>query len=304
MKARPSKTQVLTKIGGKSLALTNLDKILWPADGYTKGDLIAYYRAVAKWILPYLKDRPLSLERYPNGVTKPGFFEKNAPQSTPPWVRTVTLDAGGKRERVRYIVCDNEATLAYVANLASIALHVWMSRTGSLDAPDFILFDLDRGEGCSLKTLATVALALATELRARKMKPLAKTTGGSGMHVFVWLRGGYSYERAREFTQEIALALQAKMPKLITVERRIAKRPRGTVYMDWVQVGRGKTVVMPFVVRPRAKAPVSMPLAWTDVQRMERSSEVDTASYFARWNLGNAPAMLQRKGDPWKARSR
>ena len=300
----PSKKRALTKIGGKTLALTNLDKVLWPADGYTKGDLIEYYRSVAKWILPYLKDRPLSLERYPNGINKPGFFEKNAPQATPPWVRTISLEAGGKRQHVRYILCNDEATLAYVSNLGSIALHVWMSRAGSLDKPDFILFDLDRGERCSIKTLATVALTLAEELRAHSMRPLAKTTGGSGLHVFIWLRGGYTYERARDFTREIALRMQEKLPKLVTLERLIAKRPRDMVYMDWAQVGRGKTVVMPFVVRPRPKAPVSMPLTWAEVSRMSRSSETDPARYFARWNLGNVPAMLRRGGNPWKGKAR
>jgi len=304
MSARSSKKQSATKVGGKTLALTNLDKVLWPADGYTKGDLITYYRSVAKWILPYLKDRPLSLERYPNGINTPGFFEKNAPQSTPQWVRTISLEAGGKREQVRYILCNDEATLAYVSNLGSIALHVWMSRVGSLDKPDFILFDLDRGERCSLKTLATVALALAGELRTKGMRPVVKTTGGSGLHVFVWLRGGYTYDRARDFTREIALRMQEQLPKLVTLERLIAKRPSDMVYMDWAQVGRGKTVVMPFVVRPRAKAPVSMPLTWAEVSRISRSREPEPSRYFARWNLGNVPAMLRRSGDPWKGKAR
>lgn len=299
-----SGTQAGAKIGGKTLALTNLDKVLWPADGYTKGDLINYYRSVAQWILPYLKDRPLSLERYPNGINKPGFFEKNAPKSTPPWVRTISLEAGGKRDRVSYILCNDEATLAYVANLGSIALHVWMSRANSLDKPDFILFDLDRGERCSLKTLATVALALADELHRHGMRPIAKTTGGSGLHVFEWLSGAYTYDRARDFTRDIATKMQEKLPKLVTLERLIAKRPRDMVYMDWAQVGRGKTVVMPFVVRPHPKAPVSMPLSWAEVSRMSRSHNSDPATYFARFNLGNVPGILRRKGDPWKTKAR
>ena len=239
-----SKTAV--RIGGKAITLSNMDKVLWPKQGYTKGDLINYYRSVAKWILPYLKDRPLSLERYPNGVGKPGFFEKNAPAALPPWVKTVSLKGGGKRSQVRYILCNDEATLAYVANLASIALHVWMSRAGSLDQPDFVLFDLDRGEGCSLGTLASIALVVAAALRKKGLRPAVKTTGGSGLHVFVWTRGRYDYEQGRELTKEIALAVEAEFPKLVTLERSIAKRGRGKVYMDWAQVGRGKTVVMPF----------------------------------------------------------
>ncbi len=291
------------RIAGRSLVLSNLDKVLWPGDGYTKGDLIAYYRSVSRWILPYLRGRPVSLERYPNGIHKPGFFEKNAPAGLPPWVKTIALKSGGKRASVRYIVCDNEATLAYLANLASIALHTWMSRAGSLDSPDFILFDLDRGDGCMVKTLATVALAVAGELRRKGMRPQVKTTGGSGLHVVVWLRGRYDFRRARAFAKEMALRVQSKLPKLVTLERMIAKRPRGRVYMDWAQVAKGKTVVMPFVVRARAKAPVSMPLTWGQVTRMLGSSELDTARYFARWNITSVLRILRRSGDPWKTRT-
>ncbi len=295
----PASVSTSIRISGNAVSLSNPDKVLWPADGYTKGDLIDYYRGVAKWILPYLKDRPLSLERYPNGIRKPGFFEKNAPASLPPWVKTVALKSSGKREQVRYILCNDEATLAYVANLASIALHVWMSRTGSLDQPDFVLFDLDRGDGCTLGTLATVAVTVAAALHAKGLRPMVKSTGGSGLHIFVWTRG-LSYERGRKLTNEIALAVQAELPKFVTLERMIAKRGRGKVYMDWAQVGRGKTVVMPFTVRAREKAPVSMPLQWKDVERLQRSKELDTAAYFARWNIGNVPALLRRTGDPWK----
>ena len=288
------------KIGGRTLELTNLDKKLWPSEGYTKGDLIAYYRSVAKWMLPYLKGRPMTLERYPNGINKPGFFEKNAPASLPPWVRTVSLKSGGPRPMVRYILCDSEATLVYLANLAAIALHVWMSRAGSLDKPDFILFDLDRGSGCPVKTMATVALEVAAQLRRERMRAQVKTTGGSGLHVVAWLRGSYDYARARSFAREIALRVQAGLPKLVTLERLIAKRPRGSVYMDWAQVARGKTVVMPFTVRPHPGAPVSMPLRWSQVAQMQRSSEPDTARYFARWNMQSVPPILRREGDPWK----
>jgi bifunctional non-homologous end joining protein LigD len=297
-----SAKSTVVRVGSRSVTLSNPDKVLWPAEGYTKGDLVSYYRAVSEWLVPYLRDRPLSLERYPNGIRKPGFFEKNAPAGLPAWVKSVSLKAGGKRAQVRYILCNDEATLAYVANLASIALHVWMSRTGSLDRPDFVLFDLDRGDGCTLGTLATVALEVAAALRRKGLRAVPKTTGGSGLHIFVWTRGRLNYEQGRALTREIALAVQQQLPKLVTLERMIAKRGRGKVYMDWAQVGKGKTVVMPFTVRARDKAPVSMPLTWKEVESMKRSKEVDTASYFARWNIKNVPSLLQRHGDPWKSR--
>ena len=299
--ARTARTEV--KVGGKPVTLSNADRVLWPREGFTKGDLVKYYLSVAKWLLPYLKDRPVSLERYPHGIGKPGFFEKNAPSGLPPWVKTITLKGGGKREKVRYILCDHPATLAYLANLASIALHVWMSRAGSLDSPDFVLFDLDRVEGCSLKTLATVALAVRDELQSKGMRPLPKTTGGSGLHIMVWLRGSYDYARARELTHEVALRIAERLPRLVTLERLIAKRPRGTVYMDWAQIARGKTIVMPFVVRAHPGAPVSMPLTWAEVSRMSRSTVADPGRYFARWNIRNVPGMLKRGGDPWKKKA-
>lgn len=302
MKKKPARG-LSERIAGNTVALSNLDKVLWPSEGYTKGDLIAYYRGAARWLLPYLKDRPLTLERFPNGVGKPGFFEKQAPANLPPWVKTVALPSGGTRSVVRYLLCNDEATLAYTANLASIALHVWMSRVKSLDKPDFILFDLDRGEGCTLGTLATVALAVKDELQRRRMKAQVKTTGGSGLHVVVWLRGGYDYERAKELTHDVALRVEARLPQLVTLERMIAKRPRDRVYMDWVQVGKGKTIVMPFVVRARRGAPVSMPLRWPEVERWRRSIVTDTAGHFARWNIKSVPSMLRRGGDPWKART-
>jgi len=300
---RVSARSATERISGNALALTNLDKVLWPDKGYTKGDLIAYYRGVARWLLPYLKDRPLTLERYPAGVAKPGFFEKQAPKGLPAWVRTIALRSGGARPIVRYIVCDDEATLSYVANLAAIALHVWMSRAGSLDKPDFILLDLDRGDGCTLGTLATVALAVREELQRVRMRAHVKTTGGSGLHVVAWLRGSYDYERARDLAHDIALRVEQRLPKLVTLERMIAKRPQGRVYMDWVQVGKGKTIVMPFVVRARRGAPVSMPLRWAQVEQLRRSSTQDTAGYFTRWNIKSVPNLLRRSGDPWKRRT-
>jgi bifunctional non-homologous end joining protein LigD len=297
-----TKDRSVVRVGGRVLAISNLDKVLWPEQGYTKGDLIAYYQAVAPSLLPYLKDRPVSLERYPDGVNRPGFFEKNAPPGLPRWVKTITLASDGPRARIRYILCNDTATLAYLANLAAITLHVWMSRAGSLDRPDFVLFDLDTGDGCTLGTLATVALAVRDALRSRRLTGVVKTTGGSGLHVFVWTTGRYTYERAKRLTHDVALQVQTALPDLVTLERRVAKRPPGRVYLDWVQMGRGKTVVMPFTVRARDQAPVSMPLSWEQVEKWRRSRVRDTAAYFARWNIANVPGLLHRRGDPWRVR--
>jgi bifunctional non-homologous end joining protein LigD len=148
-------------VGGRTLSVSNLTKVLFPRDGYTKGDLIDYYRSVARVILPHLRDRPLTMERSPDGIDGEAFFEKHVPKGTPAWVRTVSVShRADEKPKTTYIVCDDEATLTFVANLASIVLHVWTSRIASIDRPDCVFFDLDPGEQCTIKTLAKVALAL------------------------------------------------------------------------------------------------------------------------------------------------
>ena len=287
--------------GERNLKFSNLDKVLWPGDGYTKGDLIAYYRSVAPWIVPHLKDRPLTLERYPNGIDQGSFFEKNAPRGLPEWVQTVKVPSEGKRDFINFVVCNDEPTLLYLANLAALVLHVWTSRVGSLDKPDFVLFDLDPWAGCTIKTLAEVALGLRDTLREIGLEPIVKTTGGSGLHVVVPLEPRYEYEPVKHFAELIARRLKETMPDRITLERMTKKRPAGTVYFDYVQVGKGKTLVAPYVVRPRAGAPVSMPLAWDEVEALARKRAKDTASVLGQWTIANVPALLKNHGDPWRA---
>ncbi|MBV9276929.1 MAG: non-homologous end-joining DNA ligase, partial [Candidatus Eremiobacteraeota bacterium] len=237
-------------IGGQKLALSNLDKVLWPQDKYTKGDLIRYYQGVAQWILPHLEDRPLTLQRFPDGIDGPSFFEKQAPKFTPSWVQTVRINAPFKSRfaEIDYIVCNDEATLAFCANLASVVLHVWYSRIETLDSPDYALFDLDPFE-CTLKTLATVALRLRDTLQEIGLQALVKTSGGSGVHVVVPLKPVYTYDAIKQFGEIVARRVYEACPKETTFERTISRRPKGTVYLDYVQVGRGKTVVPPFSVR-------------------------------------------------------
>ncbi len=287
------------EIGGRTLSLTNLDKPLFP-DGITKGDLIAYYRAVAPFIIPHLRDRPLTLERYPNGVGETSFFEKEAPRGTPDWVPRVEVPSTfGKRSKIAFVLCNDEPTLVFLANLASIVLHVWTSRTPTLDRPDFVLFDLDPWEGCSIATLARVALRFCDELEAIGLDPLVKTTGGSGLHVVIPLETRYGYDVAKTFAELVARRIHGLEPEHTTLLRATAKRPHGTVYLDYVQVGEGKTLVSPFSVRPRAKAPVSMPLAWSEVEKMRRKRAAETEGEMARWTIRNVPRLLADAGDPW-----
>jgi bifunctional non-homologous end joining protein LigD len=280
---------------------TNLDKVLWPGDGFTKGDLVKYYLSVAQWLLPYLKDRPLTLQRFPNGIDGPSFFEKQAPSSAPEWVETVSVPSEyGKRSKIDYVLCNDERTLAWLANLAAITLHAWISRVGSLDSPDFCLFDLDPQAGCTLAALAKVALQLRDELEALGLAPAVKTSGGKGLHIMWRLAPGYSYEDVRRFTELTAHRLASVLGDLVTLERMVKKRRRGSVYVDWAQVGEGKTIVMPFIVRPRPKAPVSWPLTWAEVERFARSRAPDIFGEAASWNIKSAPGLLKQHGDRWK----
>jgi bifunctional non-homologous end joining protein LigD len=295
--ARKSET---VEIDGRELAVSNRDKVLWPQDGYTKGDLIAYYRAAAPFMLPQLSGRPLTLQRYPDGIDGPSFFEKNAPKYLPDWIPTVTVKSEhGRSETVRFILCNDEATLVYVANLAAIVLHVWTSREGSLDEPDFLFFDLDPGEGCTLATLAKVALGARDVLAEIGLVPVVKSSGGSGLHVAVPLAPRYSYELCKGFAELVARTLNGRLPELTTLARMPAKRPPGTVYLDYVQVGKGKTLVAPFSVRARAKAPVSMPLAWAEVEAMVRKRAKETEGEFARFTLKNAPPLMAERAGLW-----
>jgi bifunctional non-homologous end joining protein LigD len=297
MSAKSAKTQLV--VDGRTLQVTNLDKVLWPRDGYTKGDLIAYYRAVATWLLPHVHDRPLTLERYPNGIDEAGWWEKHIPRGLPEWIPTVKTDASTRHEQIEFIICNDEATLAYVANLAAVVLHVWYSHEPTLDVPDFILIDLDPGDGCTLATLARTALATRDELAAIGITPLVKTTGGKGLHVVVPLEPRYDWDTAKGFAELIARRIHDVVPKLTTLDRTIARRPKGTVYLDYVQVGKGKTYVAPFSVRARDGAPVSMPIGWDEVEAMSRKRTKTTGPEMTRWNITNVPKLLAKEGDVW-----
>jgi bifunctional non-homologous end joining protein LigD len=289
------------RVGSRTLSLSNLDKVLWPRDGFTKGDLIEYYASVAKFIVPYLKGRPLTLQRYPDGIDKQTFFEKQIPRGTPDWVERVVIPTpGGSRTETTFIVCNDAPTLVFLANLATVVLHIWTSRMPALGQPDFVIFDLDPGEKCTLRTLATVTLRFQELLDSIGLKPLVKTTGGFGLHVIVPLAAGYSYDTVKVFAEIVARQAAGELGELATLQRTIAKRPQDAVYLDWVQVGQGKTIVSPYSLRARDGAPVSTPLKWSEVEGFaRRRGVVAPANEFAKFDLRTTPKRLQREGDLW-----
>jgi bifunctional non-homologous end joining protein LigD len=297
--------RVSLQVGSRTLSVSNLDKVLWPKDGYTKGDLIRYYEAVATWMVPHLRDRPLTLERYPNGIDASSFFEKQMPKGTPDWIGRVTIaKADGRRDKIDYVVCNDAPSLVYLANLAAMILHVWTSRVETLDEPDFVLFDLDPGEECTLKTLAGVALGVRDLLADIGLPSLIKTTGGYGVHLIVPLAAGYSYDTVKLFAELVAHRTEQVLGKDVTLARTIAKRSQKAVYFDYVQVGRGKTIVAPYSVRARDRAPVSMPLHWAEMEAYARKRTA-TSGYeeFAAFNIRTAIARLEKEGDLWSGKA-
>ena len=258
-----NKTEFITDVGGQKLKFTNLNKPFYPADGFTKRDVINYYGDVASLLVPHLKDRPLSLKRYPNGIDADFFFQKDAPTSFPKWLRTELIEenAGTKN----YVICDDEASLLYLANLGCIDQNPWFSRVSSLDHPDFIVLDLDPYH-CGYDLIVEAAQLVRSKLEAIGLDGYPKTTGGDGMHIYVPVEPEYSYEQVRTFAEIIARLAIAERPELFTTPRAVAQREKGRVYFDYLQISWGKTISAPYVLRAHPRAPVATPLRWSEVK--------------------------------------
>ncbi|HKJ92321.1 MAG TPA: DNA ligase D, partial [Longimicrobiales bacterium] len=271
-----------------SVRLTNLDKVFWPAEGYTKGDLVHYYATIAEWMLPYLRGRPLVQTRYPDGITGKSFFQKDAPEWAPDWVRTETLYSEGAERDLRYFVCDDVESLLYVANGASIPIHVWSSRVGSLERPDWCILDLDP-KTAPFEHVVDVARLLKEICDDAGLPCFIKTSGSSGLHVLVPTGRRLTHEQARQLAELLARIVVAELPDRATIARVVAKR-QDRVYVDYLQNGRGKLLAAPFSVRPVPGATVSTPLRWR---------EVTHGLDIHRFTLKSVPRrMAQMKEDP------
>jgi bifunctional non-homologous end joining protein LigD len=245
--------------------LTNLKKVFWPDDGYTKGDLIEYYRAVAPWLLVYLRNRPLVMTRYPDGIAGKSFFQKDAPGFRPQWIRTERMWSEDTQREIDYFVCDDEASLLYVINLGSIPLHLWASRAPTLERPDWCVLDLDP-KGAPFEHVVELARAAKQLCDRIDLPVLVKSTGSSGLHLMIPLGRQCTHEQSRSLGELLARCLVDRLPKIATIVRQVTRR-EGKVYVDYLQNGSGKLIVAPFSVRPLPGAPVSVPLAWREVTR-------------------------------------
>jgi len=261
--------RITVEVEGRHLSLSNLDKVLYPETGFTKGEVIDYYTRIAPVLLPHLAGRPLTVKRYPNGVDGAFFFEKNAPRGTPKWVRTVTLPVPGStmdRETIDFVVVEELATLVWLANLAALELHVpqWHVQ-GRSKKPhtDLIVFDLDPGAPADVRQCAEVALWVREALEGDGLTPVAKTSGSKGMQVSAGIEDADPGDTSR-YAQDVAHRLEAAHPKLVV--SRMAKNLRGgKVFVDWSQNNGAKTTVAPYSLRARPTPTVSTPLTWDEV---------------------------------------
>ncbi|MBD0372610.1 MAG: ATP-dependent DNA ligase [Pyrinomonadaceae bacterium] len=288
-KAKTLAGDIDIKVGGDRLHLTNLDKVFWPDEGYTKGDLIRYYYEVSKYIQPYLKDRPLIMKRYPNGIGG-SFFHQHDVNEAPPFVRTAEIDVE-EGHAVDYIIGDNVQTLLYMANLGAIERHPWHSRVSDLNHPDWVVFDLDPSN-VEFEEICDVALSTREILERLSLKSYVKTSGSRGIHVYVPLKPVHTYEEVAAFAERVAELVVEANPEIATVERSLKKRKRRAIYVDHMQNARGKSVVAPYSVRPKPGATVSAPLEWKEVERRKITIQDFT--------IKNMLRRIERKGELFK----
>ncbi len=270
----------------KEVPFTNLDKVFWPEEGYTKGDLIEYHRAIARWMLPYLDDRPLVMTRYPDGIEGKSFFQKDAPPYAPDWLRTVTVWSEGSERELSYFVAEDVESLLYVVNMGTIPIHVWSSRIESLAEPDWCILDLDPKDApfADVVRIARTIHELCDDI---ELPCFTKTSGSSGIHLLVPLAGRLTYEQSRALGQLLGRVIVAELPKIATLTRNPGRR-EGKVYVDFVQNGHGRLLVAPFTVRPKPGAPVSIPLL-----REELTDELRIEDF----SIANVPERMERLGE-------
>jgi len=248
------------------LSLTNLDKIYWPKEKITKGELINYYQAIAPYILPYLKNRPLSLKRNPNGVRDEGFYQKDADNIAPAWMKTIDVHSESSNKIVHYLVANDIDSLLFVANLGCIEMNPWNSTAPKLDKPDYLIMDIDPSEKNNFDQVVDVALVIKEILDKAGMEGYCKTSGASGMHVYLPCKKKYDYDEVRDFAKLIATMVTEQLPGSTTMERSLKKRKKNQVYVDFLQNSQGQTLASAYSARPKPGASVSAPLDWKEVK--------------------------------------
>lgn len=252
-------------IQGRTLQLSNLDKVYWPQTGATKGKMLEFYIKAAPLLLPGLQQRLASLTRYPDGAETKGFYQKNCPEHAPAWVKTYPVHRSGGRT-TNYIIVEDVPTLVWLANLGTIEFHPWLSSVDSLDNPDYAVFDLDPMEKFGIEEVRQVAVAVYQVLHQLGLASAIKTSGATGLQIFVPLEPVYSYTQARDFVHAVCTIVQKELPRWTTLERSVSRR-QGKIYLDYMQNAREKTIVAAYSLRPRKLPTFSYPLEWSEVEQ-------------------------------------
>jgi bifunctional non-homologous end joining protein LigD len=278
-------------VDGHEVKLTNLDKLIWP-EGLTKAHLVKYYWEIAPYILPHLYNRPLVMKRYPDGVAGEPFYQKECPDYAPPWIQTHPVEHTEKV--VNYIICNDEATLLWLANQACIEIGhplVNISNGGNLEHPDLAVIDLDPSDNNSFEQVIKLALLVRKSFEEFGIRSYPKTSGARGLHIYVPIKMAYPWKVVTKTMKFIAEIIVRTCPDIATTERRLIDR-KGRIYVDYLQNGRGKTMIAPYSVKALPKAPVSTPLHWWEVEKW--------AFYPSDFNMNTVFSRIQKYGDIFK----
>jgi bifunctional non-homologous end joining protein LigD len=280
----------LLDVDGKPVRLSNLNKVYFPEPGYTKRQLLAYYYRVSPYLLPFLKDRPLVLQRHPNGVKAHGFYQKDAGLEKPEWITTVSIQSEASNKRIEYYVANDLASLLFLTNLGCIEHNPWSSRVDNLEYPDYVFFDLDPTEETPYTTVIELAQAVMKVMDRIGCAVFLKTSGATGLHIYLPLEPVYTYEHVRVFAEIIARLISAQAPQLMTFERATSKREKGRIFFDFSQNAYGRPLASVYSVRPAAHATVSAPMAARELKRTLEPRQ---------FTLANMPARIEKTGDLW-----
>jgi bifunctional non-homologous end joining protein LigD len=283
---------ITVELDGKRFRLTHLNKIYFPDSDYTKRELLAYYYRVADYVLPFLRGRALVLRRYPDGIAGQAFFQKDMREGSglPDWFKTVPIDSEGRGKQLFYATAEDRASLLYLTSLGCIDHNPWSSRYDDLDRPDYFFFDLDPSDGTEFSVGVTIAKALHERLQELRVNSFIKTSGATGIHIFVPVEPVYNYEQLRTFAEIVARTVSTEHPNLITNERIIAKRPAGRILIDVQQNAHGKPLACAYSVRAFPKAPVSTPILSRELNAKLRPELLNMKTIWPR---------LKEKGDLW-----
>jgi bifunctional non-homologous end joining protein LigD len=280
----------MIKIGGRELKVTNQDKIYFPGEKITKGQVLEYYQKVFKYISRYLKSRPQSLRRNPNGITDGGFFHKDAGDLAPSWMKTVKINSDSAGKKIDYLICNDKASLAFMNNLGCIEINPWNSTLGSINKPDYLIMDIDPSDKNTFEQVIDTAIVIKELLDKAGAKSYCKTSGSTGLHIYIPLQAQYTYLQIKKFAKGLAALTQQQLPATTTIERPLNKR-KGRIYIDYLQNRRGQTLACAYSLRPKPGATISTPLEWKEVKHGLSVRQFDIFNIFKR---------LEKKGDLFK----